>query len=34
MIKPVVRSTLYESVLTQMLSAIERGYWEPGSRIS
>lgn len=33
MLKPVARSTLYESVLKQMLSAIKRGYWTPGSRI-
>ena len=33
MIKPVVRSTLYESVLEQMLTSIERGYWEPGGRM-
>jgi GntR family transcriptional repressor for pyruvate dehydrogenase complex len=33
MIKPVTRSTLYESVLQQLLSAIEKGYWEPGSRM-
>lgn len=33
MLKPVTRSTLYESVLKQMLSAIKKGYWEPGCKI-
>jgi GntR family transcriptional repressor for pyruvate dehydrogenase complex len=33
MLKPVERSTLYESVLKEMLSAIKRGYWKPGDRI-
>lgn len=33
MLKPVKRSTLYESVLKEMLSAIKKGYWKPGNRI-
>lgn len=33
MLKPVERSTLHESVLKEMLSAIKKGYWKPGDRI-
>ncbi|MFP4482652.1 MAG: FadR/GntR family transcriptional regulator [Thermovirgaceae bacterium] len=33
MLKPVERSTLYESVLKQMLSAIKKGYWKPGDKV-
>lgn len=33
MLKPVTRSTLFESVLKKMLSAIKKGYWVPGKKM-
>lgn len=33
MLTPVTRSTLYESVLKQVLSAIKMGYWKPGGKM-